>query len=246
MKSVPADRDAYGQQIWSFLHGGSPLEIAEREDGYLGIASSTASYFAGFRQWPRHEREAIRLARGKAALDVGCGAGRVALHLQSRGFAVTAIDNSPLAIKTAKTRGVKDARVMPFENIGQLRDSSLDSIVMFGNNFGLFGSRTRAKRLLKTLHRITREGAVLLAQSRDPRQTNDPAHLGYQRRNRRRGRMPGQLRLRIRFQQYVGPWFDYLIVSPEEMTSIVSGTGWEIDRFMTDDEPRYAAVIRRT
>ena len=148
-------------------------------------------------------------------------------------------------MKTAKARGVKGARLLPFEKIDQLRTGAFDTVVMFGNNFGLFGSRARAKRLLKQLHRITRPGAVLLAQSLDPYQTNTPAHLAYQRRNRRRGRMSGQIRIRIRFNEFVGPWFDYLLVSPAEMSAIVDGTGWEVDRFLVENDPRYAAVIRR-
>jgi len=167
------------------------------------------------------------------------------LHLQSKGYRVTAIDNSPLAIKTARARGVKHARLLPFENIGQLSSGSLDTVVMFGNNFGLFGSRRRARILLKQLHRITRDRAVLLAQSLDPHATSEPAHLDYQRRNRRQGRMPGQIRLRIRYNQWIGPWFDYLLVSPEEMSAIVDGTGWEVDRFLTESGPRFVAVVRR-
>jgi SAM-dependent methyltransferase len=245
MNPVPPKRDAYGQQMWAFLRGGSPVEIVERDDGYVNAAASNASYFAELRHWSRPEQRAIRFARGRTALDVGCGAGRVALHLQARGFRVTAIDNSPLAVKTAAKRGVKDARLLPFENIGTLPLDSMDTVVMFGNNFGLFGSSSRAKRLLRRLHRITRDGAVLLAQSLDPYQTNEPAHHEYQRRNRRRGRMPGQIRIRIRFNQWIGPWFDYLLVSPAEMSALVDGTGWDVDRFFTHDDARYVAVIRR-
>jgi hypothetical protein len=86
---------------------------------------------------------------------------------------------------------------------------------------------------------------VLLAQSLDPYKTKERAHLTYQRRNRRRGRMSGQIRIRIRFNEFVGPWFDYLLVSASEMSSIVDGTGWEVDRFLTEDGPRYVGVIRR-
>jgi hypothetical protein len=44
----------------------------------------------------------------------------------------------------------------------------------------------------------------------------------------------------------IGPSFDYLLVSPAEMSAIVGGTGRETDRFFTNDnDPRYVAVIRR-
>ena len=246
MKPVPAHRDAFGHQMWAFHEGGgSPFEIVERDDGFMTAARSNASYFDDVRHWSRPERLAIRFARGRTALDVGCGAGRVALHLQAKGFRVTAIDNSPWALKTAKARGVKDARLLPFEQVGRLAADSFDTIAMFGNNFGLFGSHARARRLLTALHRITRSDAVLLAQSRDPHETDEPAHLAYARRNRRRGRMPGQIRIRIRFNQWVGPWFDYLLVSAREMSAILDGTGWNVDRFFTEEGGRYVAVIRR-
>ena len=246
MKPIPRQHDAFGQQVWSyFTSHGSPAEIVERDDGFVSFSSNTAWYFGDIRQWSPSERRAIQFARGRTALDVGCGAGRVGLHLQGKGFDVTAIDNSPLVIKTAKARGVKGARLLPFEMIGRLRPDTFDTVVMFGNNFGLFGGRTRAKKLLKELHRLSRENAVLLAQSLDPYQTTLPAHLAYQRRNRRRGRMSGQIRIRIRFNEFVGPWFDYLLVSAAEMSAIVDGTGWEVDRFLTESGPRYVAVIRR-
>jgi SAM-dependent methyltransferase len=246
MRPIPPPRDAFGQQVWSYFNGrSSPAEIVERDDGFLAISANTAWYFGDLRRWALCERRAIRFARGRTALDVGCGPGRVSLHLQKKGFDVTAIDNSPLAVKTAKARGVTGARLLPFEKVHQLQPGMFDTVVMFGNNFGLFGSRARARRLLKQLHRLTHEGAVLLAQSLDPHQTKVRAHLAYQRRNRLRGRMSGQIRIRIRFNEFVGPWFDYLLVSAAEMSVIVEGTGWHVDRVVTDNGPRYVAVIRR-
>jgi SAM-dependent methyltransferase len=246
MKPISSQQDAFGQQVWMYFNGGgSPAEIVERDDDFVSFSQNTAWYFGDIRHWSPSERRAIRFARGRTALDVGCGAGRVSLHLQNKGFDVTAIDNSPLVIKTAKARGVKGARLLPFETIDRLRPGTFDTVVMFGNNFGLFGGRARAKTLLKQLHRLSRDGAVLLAQSLDPYQTTLPAHLSYQRRNRRRGRMSGQIRIRIRFNEFVGPWFDYLLVSAAEMSAIVDGTGWEVDRFLMEDGPRYVAVIRR-
>lgn len=55
--------------------------------------------------------------------------------------------------------------------------------------------------------------------------------------------MSGQLRLRVRYRDLVGPWFEYLIVSPEEMVEIVEGTGWHIRRLVRDDGSCYVAVL---
>ena len=230
--------------MWSFLHGGEPYEVVERDDAFISAAESTAGYFASFKSWPSRQQLALTLARGRT-LDVGCGAGKVSLYLQKRGLRVTGIDNSPLAIQTCRKRGVKDARVLSFEDVRDLRPTTFDTVVMFGNNFGLFGSFTKAQRLLKQLHRMTNDNAVILAETLNPFETNHPAHLKYLRKNRQRGRMPGQIRIRVRFQDVVGPWFDYLLVSPNEMRDILRGTGWTLKHIIRDTSPRSIAILEK-
>jgi hypothetical protein len=40
------------------------------------------------------------------------------------------------------------------------------------------------------------------------------------------------------------PWFDYLLVSKEEMANLLKGSGWQIHLFFgTQDKPQYGAVI---
>jgi hypothetical protein len=72
--------------------------------------------------------------------------------------------------------------------------------------------------------------------------TDNPLHFAYHRRNRRRGRMAGQLRIRVRYQKYATPWFDYLVVSRKEMGTLLRGTGWAVERFLPG-APTYIAVI---
>jgi hypothetical protein len=55
--------------------------------------------------------------------------------------------------------------------------------------------------------------------------------------------MGGQARIRIRFRKYVGRWFDYLMVSKEEMKEVLKGTGWKIREFIDSDNSRYIAII---
>jgi SAM-dependent methyltransferase len=213
---VKEHEDAYGRLLLAYLEG-DPLakEIVERDDGFINAGLGPAVYFEPFRRWPAHQRRAMRFVRGRA-LDVGAGAGRVALHLQERGQDVVAIDISPLAVEVCRRRGVRNARVCRFEDV----DESLgrfDTVVMFGNNFGLFGGPAKAKRMLRRLRVLTNDGGRIVAESRGVYDTDDPEHLAYHERNRRRGRMAGQLRLRIRHRSYATPWFDYLIVSREEM-----------------------------
>jgi SAM-dependent methyltransferase len=239
---VKAEEDAFGQALVHCLEHGRGQLIVERDDGYVE-SEGVRPYFDEFARWSPVERQALRYVRGRV-LDVGLGAGRVALELERRGRDVLGIDVSPLTVRVARRLGVTRAKVLPFENI----DASLgtfDTVVMFMNNFGLFASEAGTRRMLRRLHRLTSDEGRVVATTRDPHDTTDPAHRAYHRRNRQRGRMPGQLRLRLRFRRFVTPWFDYLFVSPGEMERLLRGTGWHVRRFIRVDDPFYAAVIEK-
>jgi predicted RNA methylase len=236
--------DAIGQLIQAHYKGLPSVEVIERDDRWVGVSTGASAYFAPFEQWPPVERQAMTLVRGRV-LDVGCGAGRVALHLQPRRHPVVSIDISPLAIKTCRLRGVRDARVCSITSVSS-RLGEFDTVVMFGNNFGLFGNARRARWLLRRFHRMTSATARIVAASRDPYQTTSVEHLSYHELNRRRGKLPGQLRIRVRFGLARTPWFDYLIVSPREMRDIAAGTGWRVARVIRQTGPDYVAILEKT
>ena len=233
--------DAFGRALLDQLEGRDSRVIVERDDGYVDT-ESIAWYFGDVRRWHSSERRALRHVRGRV-LDAGAGAGRVALELQKRGHEVLAIDISPLAIEVCRMRGVRDARVLPLTEI----DSSLgsfDTVAMFGNNFGLVANPRRARWLLRRLRTITAPDARLIAVSYDPYRTKDPDNLAYHDRNRRRGRLGGQIRLRVRYKHYATPWVDYLMVSLDEMEEMLVGTGWHLQHVFRDDV-FYTGVITR-
>lgn len=237
--------DAYGQQLLAqYKSQTATAEFIERDDDYLDTGSDAGLYFFEYEQWSPLERQAIAFAKGRV-LDIGCGAGRHSLYLQRKGFDVTAIDNSPGAIEVCKLRGLKNAIVRPVADVGEFAQGSFDTILMLGNNFGLFGDPKNAKSILEKLSRIASPEAQIIAGTRNPYKTDDKEHLDYHEFNRRRGRMPGQIRMRVRYGRTVGEWFDYLFVSPEEMEEIVAGTAWRIKGFIGAEEPNYIAIIDR-
>jgi SAM-dependent methyltransferase len=238
------NKDAYGQEIWAHFKGKEGNEIVEREDGYFSVSSGSKTYFSQFKDWSENEKKAIRFVRGRI-LDVGCGAGRHSLYLQNKGFDVTGIDNSPLAIKVCKLRGLKKAKVMSIKDVGKFKPNSFDTVIMMCNNFGLFGSFKGTKLLLKKFYRITSPHAVIIADTLDPYKTDNPAHLEYHKFNKKRGRMGGQVKLRIRFEKYVSDWFNYLMVSKKEMKKLLKGTGWKVKKFIDFKKARYIALIEK-
>jgi SAM-dependent methyltransferase len=238
---TPDQGDAFGRALLDQLEGKNVTVIVERDDGLVDT-ESIAWYFSRPRKWHACERKALRYVRGRV-LDVGCGAGRVALELQERGHDVVATDVSPLALEVCRRRGVGDARLLPLTRIGS-SIGRFDTIVLFGNNFGLLGDPRRARWLLRRLRSVTTDHARILAGCHDLRATDDPIDRVYRERNRRRGRMAGEARFRVRYGTEATPWMDWLLVSPTEMEEIVAGTGWSVQRVL-HDEANYVGVVER-
>ncbi|MFQ5950898.1 MAG: class I SAM-dependent methyltransferase, partial [Candidatus Geothermarchaeales archaeon] len=227
-------QDAYGHEVYDYHYKRrDAYEIVERDDGFFDVSGGPKAYLSEYEEWSSHEQEAMNYATGKV-LDIGCGAGRHSLYLQERGNDVLGVDISPLAIEMCKLRGLKRAKVMSITQISS-KLGTFDTLLMLGNNFGLFGSFKRARWLLRRFHGMTSEGARIVAESNDPYKTTLREHLEYHDLNRRRSRMPGQLRIRVRYRKYVTPWFDYLLVSKGEMEEILEDTGWRVQRFIDSE-----------
>lgn len=242
---MKAEKDGYGKQLLAQFYGQTPnSEIIERDDNFISIGSEAGMYFSGYEEWRDLERRAVGLARGKV-LDIGCAAGRHALYLQEKGFDVTGIDNSPGAIKVCRLRGLKKAIVRPVQEIDKFPKNAFDTILMFGNNFGLFGGAENARILLEKMSRITTSNAQIIAGTRDPYKTDLKEHLDYLKANKKSGRMAGQIRMRVRYGKTIGDWFDYLFVSPKEMQAILKNTDWRVKEFLESGKANYFAVIEK-
>ena len=232
-------KDAFGKALMAYHRGGEAEYVIERDDG-LRETLSAGEYFLDYDDWPEYERRAVLEARGRV-LDVGCGAGRVALWLQRRGIEVVAIDISPLALRVASLRGIKDCRLMDVRRL-EFPEALFDTIVMFGNNFGIAGGVEETRRVLRALHRVTTGDGLIIAACRDPMKTDNPAHLAYHELNRSRGRPPGLVKIRIGFRGEFDDWFDLLLVGEEEMREVIAPTGWKIKTTYTDGA-NYCAVL---
>ena len=236
-------QDAFGQLLTSYYAGEDCTEVIERDDGFLNVTDNVSMYFAPFDQWQDYVQRSMQSVRGRV-LDVGVGAGRFALYLQEKGHKVVGIDVSAGALEVCRQRGVEVVRQLPFHRI----DSSLgkfDTVLMMGNNFGLFANPRRARWILRRLKKLSGKNARIVAESLDVYTTDKPEHLAYHACNRQRGRLPGEIRLRVRYRNLIGDWFDYLMVSQAEMQEIVQGTGWRIVEFFESGGGQYVAVLEK-
>lgn len=236
--------DAFGKALMAHFRGEEAEYLIERDDGYIDTFSYGAvEYFVGYEDWPLHEREAALEARGRI-LDVGCGVGREALWLQGRGHEVVAIDISPLALEVSKARGVRDCRLMDVRDL-DFPKGHFDTVVMFGNNFGIAGGIQETRSMLDSLHRVTKEDGIVIASTRDPLNTENPVHLVYHEQNRRRGRPPGLVRIRVCFRKECDDWFELLMVGEDELVEVLEPTGWTIEKVYRSEGANYTAILKK-
>ncbi|HEX6844831.1 MAG TPA: methyltransferase domain-containing protein, partial [Actinomycetota bacterium] len=224
----------------SFESGRGELQVVERDDGYT-MVEDVGGYLAPPRRWIPCERLLLRAARGRV-LDVGAGAGRVALALQERGHDVVAIDTSEGALAVCADRGI---RHVDRRSVSSLRatDGPFDTFALFGNGLGLLRDERYARWLLGRFRSAGSPSCRILGTARDPYRTDDPAHLRYHARNRALGRMGGEMRFRLRFRAHRSAWFDFLFLSVPELIGLAGTNGWEIATLHEDADGRYGVVL---
>ncbi|MGY5880325.1 MAG: class I SAM-dependent methyltransferase [Candidatus Thorarchaeota archaeon] len=199
----------------------------EREDGSVET-HPVSDYILPLLQWDDLERLGIQHAKGKV-LDIGCGAGRVLVHLQNCGHEVVGIDFAVGAVEACKKRGIKEVHHMSAGDLS-FDDEEFDTIVMYGNNFGVLGDDDSIIRMLKAFHRITSKEAVIIAGSSDIVKTDMQVHLDYHQLNLDRNRPKGLVRLRVKYKDLVGDWGDLRLATPEEMIYLGENSGWKLER----------------
>lgn len=242
-RTLRKNEDAFGRLLRDGIDGEPGIALLERDDGDVRPALPAAVFLAPPEEWPQVELEALERARGRV-LDVGCGAGRHTLELQRRGLEVIAIDVSPGAVEVARRLGVSDVRLLPLAQVSP-ELGRFHTFLMLCGNLGLLGSQHEGRRTLRQLLALGSPDCRLVAESIDPHAGPRPLPEDYRAANARRGRLPGQVRLRMRYRETLTPWFDLLNVSPSELDTLVRGTGWTIAELLPGEPPSYVAILER-
>jgi 2-polyprenyl-3-methyl-5-hydroxy-6-metoxy-1,4-benzoquinol methylase len=102
-------------------------------------------YFREEDDMPDIEWLALNECRGEI-LDIGAGAGGHALLLQERGFDVTALEISAMAVDVMKARGVNKVITA---DIFEYQQKKYDTLLMLMNGIGLTGTLLNLKVFLQ-------------------------------------------------------------------------------------------------
>lgn len=246
----PRTGDAFGHMIRE-AHAtqgrrGRVFELVERADGTIDVGDASR-YFDPIDLWPPHEAIAVGWACGRV-IDIGVGAGRHALELARRGHDVVGIDSSEGAVEVSSSRGLRSylAEVGRPSSSPPFPAASFDTALLLGNNLGLLGNPVTARCVLQQLGHLLTANGCIVASSMDPHLRPSPHDTDYMAQNQAQGRLPGQYRLRLRYDRVASAWFDYLFLSTEELSQLLERAGgWKIARVEARG-PWYSVQLVRT
>jgi len=194
--------------------------------------------FRKYEDMPEIERKALGMAKGKT-LDVGAGSGCHSLVLQEKGIDVTAIDISPLSVKTMKERGVKKVLEQNFFTL----DGNYDTILMLMNGIGIVGALERLPKFFRQLDRILAPGGQVLCDSSDISYVFEdedgmidiPNEMNYY----------GEHSFQMQYKDTIGEPFDWLYIDVETLKEKAAKNGYVVEVVAEGDQYDYLARITK-
>ncbi len=212
--------DPIGQAIHNYYFD-NDIEFLDVDSNYTENEEiDPARFFREFSEMPELEKTALDLCQGRV-LDVGAGAGSHALELQARGFNVTALDKSELAVGVMLQRGVSKVIL---EDIYRFKSDRFDSILLLMNGAGIAGTTEGLKKLLKHLRSLMApEGQILL-------DSTDISYLfeeedGSVWVDLASGDYYGEMTYTVTYKKNITATFPWLFVDFETLTNIAAECG---------------------
>ena len=201
------------------------MSVAMYETGLRGDATVFVRYGDGralpldVERWQGPARGADDTLLGRvsgAALDVGCGPGRLVAALTSRGVSALGIDIAPAAVGLTRRAGGRALQLSVFDDVPQA--GSWDAVVLADGNIGIGGDPRRL--LCRVAELLAPQGRVLVEL--------DAPHSG------------GGAEL-VRLEDShgnVGAWFPWAHVAADTIAELAASAGLRVvEEWAAPDQP---------
>ncbi|WP_295772612.1 methyltransferase domain-containing protein [uncultured Mucilaginibacter sp.] len=223
--------DVLGRALHDYYHNNSASELWIHNLYGPKELMPIEAYFRDEDDMPDLEWVALNECKG-TILDIGAGAGSHALELQKRGFEVTAMDISPLAVAVMKARGINDTLTA---DIFIYNEKKYDTLLLLMNGIGLAGTMETLKNLLLHLKSLLNEGGQLLFDS------SDVAYL-YE------GKIPdsgyhGEIKYQYEYKNQKGDWFTWLYIDEQSLIKIANECGFKMEVLYEDEYGQYLSRL---
>lgn len=222
--------DIFGQALYDYYKKQSPdklfLHSSYADDVEL---MPVDIFFRKERDFPELEFIALALCDGKV-LDVGAGAGSHSLHLQKKGFDVTAIELSATACDIMRERGVKK---VIHGNIFDYSEEKFDTLLFLMNGIGLAQTLDGLISLLEHCKTLLHPGGQLLFDS------SDINYLYNERLPKPKDRYYGEIDFQYQYKGKRGGRFGWVYVDQETLTAIAQENGWVVQIVFEDGHDAY-------
>jgi hypothetical protein len=110
------------------------------------------------------------------------------------------------------------------------KTGAFDTSILMTNGLGLSGGTEATLAMLEDLKRIMHEGGALIAHTTDPTDEESGVDEEYRLKNVVKNDPLGLLRIRIKYADQVGLWFNMMLMTPREVKSYLSLAGFRLVR----------------
>ena len=236
--TIDPPHDPMGQAVLDHQQGKPTKKLRVLSSMFDEDEMPVSHLFRTYSEMPRLEQLALDLSKGKV-LDVGACAGCHTLHLQEKGFNVTAIDISPLSVETMKLRGIRQVMLADMfeDNIG----NNYDTILLLMNGTSIAGTLDRLPLFFNKLKTMLAPDGQILLDSTDIRYIYEDENGNFDHDGTK---YYGQVDYRMQYGHIKGRRFDCLYVDPATMQRCATATGFNSEILEQNDE--YAYLMRLT
>jgi SAM-dependent methyltransferase len=231
--------DPLGQAVWDFYNNDVKDKLITRADQLDDDELPIHHLFRSKEELNEIEDLALSKAKG-SILDIGAGSGCHSIILQDKGFKVTAMDISPLAVKTMKARGLN---AIEYDIFNYNEPASYDTIYLLMNGIGVCGYLENLESLLNHLKTLLKIGGSIIFDSSDLRYLyeNEDGSISF---DLNADRYYGQFEFQMEYHDHKSDWFDWVYIDPNTLQAISEKNGFEFQILMEADNYHYLYELK--